>query len=89
MCQLTASTMTVSSRIRSIESVWGNDSSSMLVGPATLALERSQKRRRVSENEETSSFAATADLFASLVDSNEEEAFPTIAWDFDDVDVDA
>ena len=61
----------------------------MLVGPATLALERSQKRRRVSENEETSSFAATADLFASLVDSNEEDAFPTIAWDFDDDDVDA
>lgn len=55
------------------------------LGPATLALERTQKRRRVSnEREEVSSVGCLVDLYASLVQSNEEEAFPTIAWVFDD-----
>lgn len=69
------------------------------VGPATLALEQSNKRRRVSDEKEdvdaapstTSSVGAADsldDLFASLAESNEEEQFPTIAWDFDDDDDD-
>ena len=85
--------------IESVWACCSNDSSScssncgshMLVGPATRALEeeRMPKRRRVvsigtdEENNEARD-ANTADLFASLVDSNGEDAFPTIAWVFDD-----
>ena len=62
------------------------------LGPATLALERSVKRRRVSNETEglLSKVAVGVDsldsLFSSLIQTNAEDQFPTIAWVFDDDD---
>ena len=63
------------------------------LGPATLALERSVKRRRVSNETEGllhSKVAVGVDsldsLFSSLIQTNAEDQFPTIAWVFDDDD---
>ena len=66
-------------RIRSFESV------SRSLGPATQALERSLKRRRVSnEKDDVGSVSSMDSLFSSLSEINSEEAFPAIVWVFDD-----
>lgn len=67
-------------RVRSIESV------SRSLGPATQALERSRKRRRVSNEKEAvlGSICSMDSLFSSLSETKGEEVFPTIAWVFDD-----
>ena len=100
MCQATPPTAVSRIRsIESAWACCSNDSSNCgshrLVGPATRALEeeRLPKRRRVvsistdeennNDNEARDNTNHT-DLFASLVDSNGEDAFPTIAWVFDD-----
>jgi hypothetical protein len=63
-------------------------------GPATEALERSMKRRRVSDDDEISTGSSNDDSFASFnfddafnainTAEDEQDAFPTIAWEFDD-----
>jgi hypothetical protein len=64
-------------------------------GPATEALERSMKRRRLSDDDEDSTGSSNDDdSFASFnfddafnaINTAEEEqdAFPTISWEFDD-----
>jgi len=87
MCHSTKTSIPRSSRRSLVESV------GLVVGPATLALERSTKRRRVSNEKEDVVAASVAgrsmdssldDLFSSLAESSEEEPFPTIAWVFDD-----
>ena len=81
MCQATAAIIT--DRIRSIGSM-----SRDAVGPATLALERSNRRPRVNCEKECSvvggSMDSFADLLSSLTEANGEESFPTISWTFDD-----
>ena len=62
------------------------------IGPATLTLERSQKRRRVSNEKEQvlssvlpcSGVDSLDGLFSSLVQANAEDQFPIVAWVFDD-----
>ena len=62
-----------------------------LSGPATQALERSTKRRRLSnEKEEVNNTKPDGlfsfdDIFDTLSQEvSDEESFPSIGWDFDD-----
>jgi hypothetical protein len=61
------------------------------MGPATEALERSTKRRRLSQTGSESSNCASFQLDAMFNDisSIDDEAFPSIGWNFDDDDDEA
>lgn len=65
-----------------------------IVGPATDALERSLKRRRTEKSLTVNNQSIMdqkfylQDLYNDLVSTVDEEAFPSIAWNFDDSDTD-
>lgn len=62
-----------------------NHASISFSGPATEALERSFKRRRVLIDKENVKFSfSSAEIFDSVSQASGDESFPVIAWEFDE-----